>query len=119
MNIIDNKPWPAKGLLDTLIAIICAAITSIIAVVFKHYYTALILIIVFMIVALAILITFYIQLRLCYSHLSDIEESMIDANQITKDTYEQQLRQFALNTSAEGTQAGKDKSDSLSSRDLK
>lgn len=117
--MIENKPWSSKGLLDILISLICAAITSIIAVIFKHFYLALILIIIFLLVTLVVLIVFYIQLRLCYSHLNDLNEKMIDTDQITKDAYEQQLKQLAFNASASGTQAKEGKGESLSSRDLK
>lgn len=95
-----RSPWSSKGLLDLLITLICAAVTSTIAILHKNYYIALILVILFLIITIIVLITFYVELRLTYNQVIIKQEDMIDTREIQNDQIEEEIKK-AIRSSAE------------------
>lgn len=87
-----RSPWSSKGLLDLLITLICAAVTSTIAILYKNYYIALILVILFLIITIIVLITFYVELRLTYNQVIIKQEDMIDTREIQNDQIEEEIK---------------------------
>lgn len=82
------------------IGLICAAVTSTIAILYKNYYIALILVILFLIITIIVLITFYVELRITYNQVIIKQEDMIDTREIQNDQIEEEIKK-AIRPSAE------------------
>lgn len=76
-----------------MITLICAAISSVVAVCFKNYYLMFGLIIFFLIVAIIILAIFYSELRIAYNAMSERLDQMIDVPKLNKEAMEEKLKQ--------------------------
>lgn len=117
--IIKKSPWSSLGLLNTIVTLVCAAASSATAIFFKHYYAAWILITIFLIIIIAVLVAFYIELRLSYNAVSDKLEQTIDVTKLNKEAMEDRLRQRFHDDFNTSSSKAADRKGGISSQDPK